>query len=420
MCLLSFWKIAVNDKQAAAKTKTFTLSGGSMARKLVVVIMAVAISLLGAVPVFAAAPSASGSAGAVYIMSNSPSGNQILVYNRAADGSLAYAGSFATGGNGSGLGVTVPPDPLGSQNSVLLSPNGKWLFAVNAGSNDVSSFKVVSGGLSLADKVSSGGSYPVSLTYSEGILYVLNAFGDGSISGFKVQDDGHLKALKGSTRSLHAATPAAAAGSSQPQILESPAEVGFSPDGRFLLVTDKGGVSGVGKIDVFKVEDGLPSAGMVVTQTQGAVPFDFTFDPYGHLVVVDASTGSVTAYAINGSGSLKVKGVSFTGQAATCWVTSNENTIYTDNTGSGTLSGFMPSASGGLTPVTTNSIVATAGAGTLPLDIGISHNGRFVYSLETGAGKVGIFRANDDGTLTSLGTAGGYGAVSGFQGIAVR
>jgi len=386
-----------------------------MARKLLVVVMAVAISLLGAVPAFASAPAASGRAGAVYIMDNAPSGNQILVYNRAAD-----AGSFATGGNGSGLGVTVPPDPLGSQNSVLLSPDGHWLFAVNAGSNEVSSFKVMSGGLQLVDKASSGGSYPVSLTFSGSRLYVLNAAGDGSISGFKVQDDGHLKPLKGSTRSLHAATPAAAVGSSQPQILESPAEVGFSPDGDFLVITDKGGVSGVGKIDVFKVNDGLPSANMVTTQTAGAVPFDFTFDPYGHLVVVDASTGSVTSYAINGNGSLTVKGVAHTGQAATCWVASNGDTIFTDNTGSGTLSGFTPSHSGSLTPVTASSIVGTTGAGTLPLDMGISHNGRFVYSLETGAGKIGIFRVNDDGTLTSLGTGGGYAPVSGFQGIAVR
>ena len=126
----------------------------------------------------------------------------------------------------------MPPDPLGSQNSLLLSPDGRFLFAVNAGSNEVSSFNVLPGGLSLADKVSSGGSYPVSLAYSEGLLYVLNAAGDGSISGFKVMDDGHLKALKGSTRSLHAATPANGA---QPMILESPAEVVFNPDGRFLL-----------------------------------------------------------------------------------------------------------------------------------------------------------------------------------------
>ena len=394
-----------------------------MARKFVVAVMALAtlaVSLLGTVPVFAQAPNSTGAThdvGAVYIQSNSPSGNQVLVFNRASNGSLAYSGSFATGGNGSGVGVTVPPDPLGSQNSLLLSPDGKWLFAVNAGSNEVSSFKVVPGGLVLVNKASSGGSYPVSLTYYDGLLYALNAAGDGSISGFRVLANGHLIPLRGSTRSLHAATPADGA---QPQILESPAEVGFSPDGRFLAITDKGGVSGVGKIDVFKMDDGLPSAHFVTTQTAGAVPFDFTFDRYGHLVVVDASTGSVTSYTIHHDASLSVNSVAYTGQAATCWVTSRGGDVYTDNTGSGTLSGFIPSSNGGLTPVTANSIVANAGAGTLPLDMGISHDARFIYSLETGAGVIGIFRVQSDGTLASLGTAGSYPAVGGFQGIAVR
>lgn len=388
-----------------------------MARKFMVVVMALAICLIGAAPVFAQSPDKAGSAGAVYIMSNSPGGNQVLVYNRAADGSLTYVSSFATGGKGSGVGTTIPPDPLGSQNSIIVSPNGRWVFAVNAGSNEISSFKVVPGGLSLADKVSSGGAYPVSLTYSDELLYVLNAAGDGSISGFNVTSEGHLKALKGSTRSLHAATPAKGA---QPNILEAPAQVDFSPDGDFLVITDKGGVSGKGLIDVFEVSDGLPSAHAVVTQTSGAVPFAFTFDKFGYLNVVDASTGSVTAYAIGDSGSLTVKSVVYTGQAATCWIASNGKYLFTDNTGSGTISGFMPSHTGQLSPVTANSIVGTTGPGTLPLDIGISHDGRFVYSLETGAGKIGIFRVNNNGTLTSLGTGGVYPAVSGFQGIAVR
>jgi 6-phosphogluconolactonase len=387
-----------------------------MLRKLMVVVMALTISLVGTVPVFARAPD-SKSAGAVYVMTNAASGNQVQVYDRASDGSLTYESSFATGGLGSGLGVTVPPDPLGSQNSIIVSSDGDWVFTVNAGSNDISSFAVIPDGLKLVDRVSSGGNYPVSLTYREGLLYVLNAAGAGSIVGFKVNSNGHLKPLAGSTRSLNAATPADGI---QPQILESPAQLGFSPDGRFLVVTDKGGVSGKGMILVFKMEDGRPSQEAVSTQTAGVVPFAFTFDRFGHLVVVDASTGSVTAYAFGGRGSLSVKSVAFTGQAATCWIASNGRYLFTDNTGSGTLSGFQPSASGALTPLTTNSIVGVTGAGTLPLDMGVSHDGRFIYSLEVGAGTIGIFKVNANGTLTSLGTSGSFAPVSGFQGIAVH
>lgn len=387
-----------------------------MLRRFFVVVMALAVSLFAAVPVFAQSNSQDDHSGAVYIMSNALAGNQVLAFQRSSKGKLTYSGAFATGGLGSGVGVTVPPDPLGSQNSIIVTPDGRWVFAVNAGSNEVSSLRVLPNGLRLVDKASSGGNYPVSLAYSGGLLYVLNAAGDGSISGFHVMEDGHLKPLNHSTRTLNAATPAAGV---QPQILESPAQIGFSPDGRSLIVTDKGGVSGKGWIVVFKMTNDLPQNNPNRTQTQGAVPFAFTFDRFGHLVVVDASTGSVTAYEIGKNGAVTVKGSAFTGQAATCWIASNGSYLFTDNTGSGTLSGFIPSRKGDLTPVTANSVVGVTGSGTLPLDMGISHDGRFEYSLETGAGMIGSFQINSDGTLTSLGTAGSYPAVSGFQGIAV-
>lgn len=388
-----------------------------MFRKLLVVAMALAISLVGTIPVFAQTTDGNGAAGAVYIMSNSPSGNEISVYSRASDGSLTFTGSFATGGLGSGVGVAVPPDPLGSQNSLILSSDGDFVFAVNAGSNDISSLQVTPGGLHLADKASSGGSYPVSLTYFDGLLYVLNAAGQGSISGFQVLDNGHLKPLAGSTRSLNANTPASG---SQPMVLESPGQVKFSPNGKFLVVTDKGGVSGTGRLLVFKVTNGLPAAQPAITTTANPVPFSLTFDKYGHPVVVDASAGTVTSYSIQNDGNLSVNSVALTGQAATCWIATNGRYIFTDNTGSGSISGFTPSSSGGLTPLTASSIVATTGGGTLPLDMGISQDGRYLYSLETGAGVIGAFIINNDGSLTSLGTMGSFAAVGGFQGIAVR
>ncbi len=385
-----------------------------MFRKLLVVGMALAISLAGTVPVFA---QANDPAGAVYIMSNSSIENQVIAYNRASDGSLTLVGSFATGGLGSGVGLTVPPDPLGSQNSLIVSPDGKWVFAVNAGSDEISSLKVTSQGLSLADVVSSRGGYPVSLTYQDGLLYVLNAAGQGSIAGFEVAKDGQLKHLKGSDRSLNANTPANGA---QPNISESPGQVKFSPDGDFLVITDKGAVSKVGRILVFKVSGGLPAAQPAITITQNDDPFSLTFDNNGHPLVLDAGAGTVTAYMITGSGSLNVKDVELTNQAASCWIANSGSFIYTDNTGSGTISGFAPSASGKLTPLTASSIVGTTGAGTAPLDMGISSDGHFVYSLEATVGTIAINAINADGSLTSLGTAGSFTPLMGFQGIAVH
>ena len=387
-----------------------------MFRKFLLAGLTLVLALVMTIPVYAKVNH--GVPGAVYIMSNSETGNQVLIYNRAGNGTLSYSGQVATGGLGSGIGNTVPPDPLGSQNSLLLSDNGQWLFAVNAGSDEISVFKVTSNGLTLTDKIASGGSYPVSLTFSHRLLYVLNAGGDGNITGFRLNNKGQLSAIKDSSRSLQAATPA---DGSQPNILEAPGQISYTPKGDFLVITDKGGVSEDGKLLVFKVNiKGLPEEHPTVTHTANPVPFAFTFDRFGRPVVVDASAGTVTSYEIGEDGSLSTLDTAITGQAATCWIVSNTRYVFTDNTGSGTISAFSTSHNGKLNPVNSDGIVANTGSDTLPLDSAISHNGQFVYSLNTGVGQIGMFKINANGSLTSLGTVGGYSAVSGFQGIAAR
>ena len=88
--------------------------------------------------------------GAVYTSTNAVSGNAVLVFNRATDGSLTPQGSYSTSGLGSGAS-------LGSQSAVVLSQNNHWLFVVNAGSHQISSFAVGAKGLTLMDVVDSGG-----------------------------------------------------------------------------------------------------------------------------------------------------------------------------------------------------------------------------------------------------------------------
>ncbi len=391
-----------------------------MFRKFLVPMIVVALSLFAVAPVFAQTSIPPVAPGAVYIADNAPAANQVWVYTRAADGSLTLSGKFATGGKGSGVGVSVPPDPLGSQNSLLLSPNGQWLFVVNAGSNQVSVFRVLAQGLKLSDVVSSGGDYPVSLAFDHGLLYVLNAAGDGSIVGFRLTPTGMLVKLANSTRDLHAATPAAGL---QPSILESPSQVGFTPNGEFLVIIDKGGVSGVGKILTFKLEaDGLPVAQPMTTITAHPVPFAFTFDQFGHLVVVDASAGTITSYAFSSDGALSEISAVANGQAAVCWVTSfpAKGLIFSENTGSGTISVISADNAGSLTLLGENGFSASTGNGTVPIDIGISRDGRYLYSLETGVGKIGLTRINADDSLTFMGTFGSFPAVSGFAGIAVK
>jgi 6-phosphogluconolactonase (cycloisomerase 2 family) len=177
-------------------------------------------------------------------------------------------------------------------------------------------------------------------------------------------------------------------------------------------------VSGQGLIKVFQVgEDGLPSANYVSTPTQNPVPFSFTFDLYGYLVVVDAGASLVTSYSLQNDGSLSVNSSIATGQAATCWIASNGKYLFTDNTGAGNLSAIRTTSDGALSFINSNPVAISTGSGTLPIDMAVSHNGKFLYSLETGLGSVGMFRIGSNGSLTSLGVIDGFPPI-GAQGIA--
>src|SRR3989454_10128051 len=109
--------------------------------------------------------------------------------------SLTVAGTVATGGTGTGSG-------LGSRGALALSDDGRWLFAVNAGSNDVSIFRVGPAGLSLTSRIPSGGTQPVSLTVHGNLLYVLNGGVSGNIAGFALDANGGAAAIPGARRAL--------------------------------------------------------------------------------------------------------------------------------------------------------------------------------------------------------------------------
>src|SRR5690242_15208281 len=106
--------------------------------------------------------------GAVYALTNAPGGNAVVAYHRAADGGLTPVGTFGTGGAGTGTG-------LGSQGAVVVSEDHRFLFAVNAGSNSLSSFRILPDGLALVGVVPSGGTMPTSVAHQHGLLYALNA-----------------------------------------------------------------------------------------------------------------------------------------------------------------------------------------------------------------------------------------------------
>jgi len=326
-------------------------------------------------------------AGAVYTITNSADGNEVVVYQRSITGALAYQGAYSTGGLGSGGG-------LGSQGAVILNNSNHLLFAVNAGSNQVSTFAVHGDDLQLIDVVDSGGEKPISLTVQGGLLYVLNTGGSGNITGFRVHGNGSLTPLPNSTQTLSNAGVGDAPG---------PAQISFSPSGRFLVVTEKG----TNLIDTYPVNHGIPGV-LTSYPSVGATPFGFAFDGRGHLVVSEAFGGAADVSALS---SYQVFGGSFdvispsvgTTQTAACWVVISKfgRYAYTTNAGSGSVSSYEIGNDGSLTLLEAQA--GLTGDGSSPIDMSLSDNGRFLYVLGGKSHTVSTFFVKFDGSLVSLG-----------------
>ena len=351
-----------------------------------------------------AEPAQYGADHAVFFMTNSAEGNQVVAYQRNAYGTLFGARHFATGGRGSG----GKGDPLGSQGSLTLSQDHQWLFAVNAGSGTLSVFRVVDEQLILTDQVPTGGAEPTSVAQHGNLVYVLDAAGSSSVTGFAFFG-GHLSPIPESQLFLSANGA-------------NPGSVAFSPDGKFVLATEKAN----NKVDVFGVLPNGTLSAITVNSSAGPGAFAVNVAPNGTVVVSETGSGGTTAalssYRIQANGNLTtVSGSVPTLGAANCWnaITPDGRFVYVSNAGSSTISGFAIGSSGALTPLP-GTIVGTNPAGSGNLDIAVSVDGKFLYSLNSAAGTLGEFAINADGSLTNLGTVGGLPAGSSLNGIAAN
>ena len=340
-------------------------------------------------------------AGKVFTSTNAVAGNELLVYAPAAAGGLTLQARLSTSGNGTATG-------LGNQGAVTLSRSGRHLFVVNALSNSVSTFAVRRGGVTLQSSVDSGGLRPVSVTEHDGIVYVLNADGAGNVTGFR-NVGGTLKPLPRSTQ------PLSAAGGT------GPAQVGFSPDGDVLLVTEKA----TNKLTSYRVGDDGRIGAPVVTASAGMTPFGFAFDRRGHALVSEAFGGAANASALSSYGfedgapaqPAVISASVGTTQTAACWVvvTPDGRYAYTTNTGSGTLSSYAVQRRSGKLALSLG-IAATSGAG--PIDAAIAGDGRKLFVLNAGSHTLSAFTVGRDGGLANDGGADGLPA--GATGLAAN
>lgn len=335
---------------------------------------------------------------AVFVQNDDPAGNTVVAYARSRFGTLHEVGRYPTGGLGGVLAGSVV-DHLASEGS--LGYDDGLLVAVNAGSNTITTFAASGDRLAHRQVLPSGGSFPVSVAVSGERVFVLNARDGGSIQGYLRFGD-RLVMVPGWHRDLGLDPH------QTPEFTSTPGQIGFTPDGRRLVVTTKNGsnavlVFGLGRFGL--------SATPVTTSLPGAVPFGFDFDAHGNLVLTEAGTNSVATFRVLPSGGLVPLTTAATGQAATCWAVVAGRHVYASNAGSANLSGYAISPFGGLTAT---GLTATD-AGTV--DATTSPDGRFLDVQTGAAGIVDTFAVHRGGVLTQIGSVTVPNAVGG-EGIA--
>jgi len=319
---------------------------------------------------------------AVYLQTNDAEKNEVVAFRRAADGTLSAPGTYATGGRGTGK------PHLASQSSIVVG--GDRLLVVNAGSDDVSLFAVTPDGIALLDRVASGGSMPTSIAVRESQVFVLNAGGDANVTGFVLEGDAIESS--GDTRPLPGADPA---------------QIGFTPDGSALIVTDRASNS----LLELPVEGGEA----IQHASSGATPYGFEFTRDGTLVVTEAFGGAIGAAAASSyrAGLEPVSKSVANTRSEVCWaaVTKDGRFVFVTNFGDGTISSYAIANDGSLELV--DAVAGSTVMGEKGVrDEALSADGRFLYALDADARRVFAFSVRDDGRLDPVGDIDGLPATA--------
>jgi len=315
----------------------------------------------------------------VYTLSNTMQ-NQVYAYT-FDDFGHARLSKYNTGGQGTGAG-------LGSQGVLALTADQQYLFAVNAGSNEVSVFKITNGKLTLMDHEMVQGVKPVSVTVSNDIVYVVNS-GDDSIFGFKFDRESEsLKALPASYTKLSDTGSGAA-------------EIAFNTDGDTLVITEKA----VNKISSFLLDhNGIPTGTPNTLASAGTTPYGFMFGKHENFFVSEADNGTngstISSYVLNQNGSIAViDGKVATTQSAACWVatTPNGRLAFTANAASNSIAAFAINQDGSLSLVN-----AQAATPNHPLDLIVNNQGTLLFSLNNGDNTIGVHEIDQHGDLNYI------------------
>jgi 6-phosphogluconolactonase len=335
-------------------------------------------------------PMSGTASGAVYVQTNAAP-NEVIASRRAPDGSLDRIGSVATGGDGDGS------PHLQSQGSVTLTRGGRHLLVTNAASDDLSVFSVAAdGSIELRDRVHTGAT-PRSVTERDGLVVVLNT-GEPGLASFRLDAEG-IAPVEGGEKALEASDA-------------DPAQVGFSPDGSMVVITQRGTDS----IVTYAVAPDGTFGDSSEIASQGPTPYGFAFTSVGTLVVTEAfraekGAAAASSYAIV-DWSLEPRTASVgNGRSEICWavITPDDRFAFTTNFADGAVSRYAVAADGSLSLEDAAAGIAVEDTPGLR-DEDLSSDGRFLYALDADGGRIYGWSVDAEGALELAGSWDGLPA----------
>jgi 6-phosphogluconolactonase (cycloisomerase 2 family) len=356
----------------------------------------------------AAAAGASAVVGHVYVNDNTAPANSVAGFDRHADGNLTpMKGSpFSVGGSGTG-------HPDASQGSLQLSSDGRYLLAVDAGSNEISVLRIKpDGSLQPASApVSSGGIDPVSIGVHGNLVYVANAgpgssTGDTNYTGFRLNAGGQLRPIPDSTYVLPNDS--------------KPGQVLFNGDGTRVagtrIATSLIDSFTVGRDGRLSPAPGSPYDAQAFSPAQGYGQLGSEFSPTdpSELFVSDAHVASggaafpglVSSFTDAADGTLTPVGAPVANDGgAACWIEISHDGrfLFVVNTASASISSYSIGAGGALTFLQSTGMGQVGGGAE---DARLSPDGSTLWVVEAGTDAVTGFTV-DGGTLTPLTEAAG-------------
>ena len=341
-------------------------------------------------------------------LSGCASGHKQFVYVTGQGTNEVF--EFRVQSNGTIVPLGSPNFPVGSNPSALRAhTSGDFLYITDFSGNDVTQLVINSSNGNLSVPVSlsivnptnptnifATDKAPVSLVMSPTgpFLYAVNQTA-GNVTGFTVDPGtGSLGVIQGTSPGTSSPFPIVPA--------SHPSSVAISPKGDFLFVAN--GTEGT--IAVFNINGNgvLAQAGLPTSVGAGATPTSIAGEHSGRfLYVTDPAHNAVVGFAIQSGGALTpINGSPFIAGAAPIGLGIDPQgaLLYVANSGSNNVSAFAIDTASGALGAVTGSPFSTGGVG--PSAVAVDADTSFLYVTEQGSHDIAAFNIASNGALQPM------------------